>query len=114
MDQQTLIAWLSLAVIVILQGGAGLFILGRLFERVGEQGRRIKDLEDAEANGEGGLGKLREAFAEFRGAVSAKLDSQVVHMESMQRTIEGQSRQLANIATNRIGLGGEFSKSPAE
>jgi hypothetical protein len=97
------IAFAGLLFTVVSALAAFAYKMGGLNQQVRANTARIRELEQGEADGEGGLGKLREGFAEFRGTVTAKLDAQAAHIDSLQRSIDGQSRQLANIATGQMG-----------
>lgn len=87
------IALASLAAVLFVQTSVVAFALGRLFQRVTQVERDVEH-----------RATTNDTVIELK----VKMDHMEAAMTKQATTLEGMSRQLANIAMNRIGLSGEL------
>lgn len=84
-------AWIALAgiaVTILLQSLLFAYFIGKLSEKV-----------DSLSKAGEGHGDVALAFAEFKGSVEATMTAQRDTIASLDRSMQGVNRQLANLAT---------------
>jgi hypothetical protein len=101
-----LVGLISLAFAGSVQLALFSFLLGGLFQRDRSNQQRIAKLEEAEAERAG-----PDGHASTLVRLSVEMEHANKTLESLSRDMSGVHRQLANIATGRMGVSGELPKN---
>ena len=93
----TLIAFGSLCAFVVVEGGIGMFLIGRLFERVRANGERIKSLEVIDSKDAGSALALAGAM----GRLEAQMEHVVKEVDDLRGRLGWMGRVASDIESNR-------------
>ena len=103
-DMLPLLSLLSLGLAILVQTGIVAFFGGKISQRMTSAEKRLGDQDTKIEKKIGDQTALLIAVAEL--AAEQKHASKA--LDKLAREMEGAHRQLANIATDRVGVGGEL------
>ncbi|CAN7167597.1 hypothetical protein [Brevundimonas sp. LjRoot202] len=103
-DEINMLPWLSLGLAILVQTGVVAFFGGKLAQRMTSAEKRLTEQDSKIEKKIGDQTALLITVAEM----GAEQKHTTKALEKLAREMEGAHRQLANIATDRIGVGGEL------